>query len=418
MVPHDWDPNLPGVIDPTLDWSTFLGGGVGGTGADSATGIAIDSAGNTYLTGTTTSADFPTTAGALDDAFDGTHDSFVSKLDPTGSTLLYSTLLGGTFDTYYYEQSDLAVDADGNAYVTGTTIDGAVGFPTTPGALDTTPNGGTDAYAIKLDPDGGLAYGTLLGGSGTDVGTDVVIDTTGNAFLTGSASSGFPTTVGAYDTSPNGGLDAYVAKLDPAGSTLVYSTLIGGDTTEGGNGIAVDSAGYAYVAGDAGERHRDFPTTAGAFDTTHSTQGDAFVTKLDPTGSTLVYSSYLGGTGGDHAAGIAIDAAGNTYVGGYSSKPSSSPAPEEYPTTAGAYDTTRGGESDDLFVTKLGPSGSSLVYSTLLGGNAPSTTWAAGSPSMAPGTRSSPATPSWAIRRPRVPSTRPSAGTRMPSSPG
>ncbi len=371
VVPHDWDPNLPGVIDPTLDWSTFLGGGVGGTGADSATGIGVDSAGNTYLTGSTTSADFPTTAGALDDVFEGAHDSFVSKLDPTGSTLLYSTLLGGTFDAYYYEQSDLAVDEDGNAYVTGTTIDGAVGFPTTPGAFDTTPNGGTDAYAIKLDPDGGLAYGTLLGGSGTDVGTDVAIDTTGNAYLTGSASSGFPTTVGAYDTSPNGGLDAYVAKLDPAGSTLVYSTLIGGDTTEGGNGIAVDSTGYAYVAGDAANGTVDFPTTVGAFDTTHSTQGDAFVTKLDPTGSTLVYSTYLGGTGGDHAAGIAIDTAGNAYVGGYSSKPSGSPAPEEYPTTAGAYDTTRGGESDDLFVTKIGPSGSSLVYSTLLGGNAP-----------------------------------------------
>jgi len=352
-----YDRTRPLVIDPTLVYSTYLGG----SGGDAGVGVAVDSAGNAYVTGVTGSADFPTTAGDFDTTLGGNGDAFVTKLNAAGSALLYSTYLGGSGDDVGL---GMAVDSAGNAYVTGATVLG--NFSTTAGAFDTTSNGGTDAFVTKLNPAGSaLLYSTYLGGSLTDQGFGIAVDSAGNAYVTGFLdSANFPTTAGAFDTTINSGdaEDAFVTKLNPAGSALLYSTYLGGSGSDGGLGMAVDSAGNAYVTGFTGSAN--FPTTAGAFDTT-SNGGfdDAFVTKLNPAGSApLVYSSYLGGSGDDQGRGIVVDSGLNAYVTG-------STTSADFPTTAGAFDTTSNG-GFDAFVTKLNAAGSApLAYSTYLGGS-------------------------------------------------
>ncbi|MYL22077.1 hypothetical protein GLW04_19635, partial [Halobacillus litoralis] len=200
---------------------------------------------------------------------------FVTKLNADGSTLVYSTYLGGTgFD----RGSGIAVDEMGNAYVTGVTR--SVGFPTTPGAFDTTYNGSNDGFVTKLNADGSiLVYSTYLGGTGSDQGSGIAVDEMGNAYVTGLTSSvDFPTTPGAFDTTYNGNEDAFMTKLNVDGSTLVYSTYLGGTSSEQGFGIAVDEMGNAYVTGLTSSV--DFPTTPDAFDTTYNGSADAFVTKF------------------------------------------------------------------------------------------------------------------------------------------
>jgi len=352
----DYDDAHPLVIDPGLAYSTYLGG----TGFDQAIGVAVDSTGAAYVTGPTESANFPTTLGAFDTTVNGSFDAFVTKLNPAGSGLVYSTYLGGSGG-----EGDIvvAVDSAGAAYVTGATQ--SADFPTTAGAFDTTFNGGArDAFVTKLNPLGsGPAYSTYLGGSGGDGGLGVAVDSLGAAYVTGSTdSANYPTTAGAFDTTFNGSSDAFVTKLNPAGSSpLLYSTYLGGTGPDAGHGVAVDSAGAAYVTGAT--QSGDFPTTAGAFDTTfNGGQEDAFVTKLNPAGSSpLLYSTYLGGSGPDQGFGVAVDSAGAAYVTGQTGS-------ANFPTTAGAFDTTFNGVFD-AFVTKLNPTGSSpLLYSTYLGG--------------------------------------------------
>jgi hypothetical protein len=235
----------------------------------------VDGAGNAYVTGFTFSADFPTTPGAFDTTFNpGTFDAFVTKLNPAGSALVYSTYLGGASTDQGF---GIAVDAAGNAYVTGWTV--SADFPTTPGAFDTTA-AGADAFVTKLNPAGSaLVYSTYLGGASTDQGFGIAVDGAGNAYVTGlTVSADFPTTPGAFDTTFNGGGDAFMTKLNPAGSALVYSTYLGGASNDQGSGIAVDGAGNAYVTGSTFSA--DFPTTPGAFDTTFNGSIDAFVTKF------------------------------------------------------------------------------------------------------------------------------------------
>ena len=360
----DYDASRPLVIDPVLVYSTFLGGSTDDEGQD----IAVDASGNAYVTGSTQQLifpiDFPTTAGAFDTTHNGNHDAFVTKLNPAGSALVYSTFLGGSNDEH---GRDIAVDTSGSAYVTG--ITNSPNFPTTVGAFDATLDGvGTfDAFVTKLNPAGSaLVYSTLLGGVNSESGNGIGVDTSGSAYVTGSTGSdNFPTTASAFDTTYNGDADTFVTKLNPAGSALVYSTFLGGFDTDVGNAIALDTFGSAYVTGFTGSGN--FPTTVGAFDTTQNSIGefvrfDAFVTKLNLSGSALEYSTFLGSTGPEIAEGIAVDTSGSAYVTGSTSSPN-------FPTTVGAFDTTANiVVGSDVFVTKFNPSGSALVYSTFLGG--------------------------------------------------
>ena len=308
-----YDPSQPLIIDPVLVYSTFLGGGSADLGED----IAVDGAGSAYVTGSTVSADFPTTAGAAETTLAGSSDAFVTKLDATGSRLVYSTYLGGNV---FENGNGIAVDGAGSAYVTGFTT--SADFPTTAGAAQTTYGGGDiDAFVTKLDATGsGLVYSTYLGGSDNDGGNEIAVDAAGSAYVTGETGQtiDFPTTAGAFQTAPAGSTDGFVTKLDVTGSGLVYSTYLGGGNTDFLFDIAVDAAGSAYVTG--GTTGAAFPTTAGAFQTNYAGGTfDAFVTKLNATGSGLVFSTFLGGggeLGSDIAFGIAVDGAGSAYVTG------------------------------------------------------------------------------------------------------
>ena len=256
-----YDATQPLVIDPGLLYSTYLGG----NNSDLGNPIAVDAAGSAYVTGETESNDFPTTAGAFDTSFNGNNDAFVTKLNATGSALVYSTYLGGSGDDRGH---GIALDA-GNAYVTGETE--STNFPTTLGAFDTSFNGNVDAFVTKLNATGSapLLYSTYLGGSTADRGFEIAVDGAGGAYVTGQTAGGtpvFPTTAGAFDTSFNGQTDVFVTKLNATGSApLSYSTFLGGAQSESGDGIAVDGAGSAYVTGRTASSA--FPTTAGAFDT-------------------------------------------------------------------------------------------------------------------------------------------------------
>ena len=349
-----YNTSQPLVIDPILFYSTFLGG----RGDDTGLRVAVDVAGNAYVTGFTTSIDFPAPPGTLQTTFGGAGDAFVTKLNPTGSGIVYSAYLGGSAEE---NGRGIAVDAAGNAYVTGFTT--SIDFPTTRGAFQTTFAGVEDAFVTKLDPTGSaLVYSTSLGGGAFDEGTAIVVDAAGNAYVTGlTGSTNFPTTPGAFQTTFAGGsFDAFVTKLNPTGSALVYSTFFGGCGFDRGFGIAVDAAGNAYVTGLTDSSN--LPTTAEAFQTTIGGSSDAFITKLDPTGSRVVYSTYLGGSGQEEGLGIAVNTAGNAYVTGRTGS-------TNFPTTSRAFQTTISG-SDDAFVTKIAPTGSALVYSTYLGGSA------------------------------------------------
>jgi hypothetical protein len=343
------------IIDPVLSYSTYLGG----SGEDRSHAIAVDAAGNAYVTGRTFSPDFPTTAGAFQTSFgDGSFHAFVTKLNATGSALVYSTYLGGNGAEESY---GIAVDAAGNAYVTGLTV--SPDFPTTAGAFQTTYGDGQDAFVTQLDAAGSaLVYSTYLGGNRYDEGNSIAVDPAGNAYVSGLTQSfNFPTTAGAFQTRGVGGSNAFVAKLDPTGSALVYCTYLGGSGGTGGGSLAVDASGNAYVTGSTDSI--DFPTTAGAFQTTYGGgSGDAFVAKLDPAGSALAYSTYLGRSGEDWGSAIAVESAGNAYLTGGTFSP-------DFPTTMGAFQTIYGGGSSDTFVTKLNSSGSAFVYSTYLGGS-------------------------------------------------
>jgi predicted AlkP superfamily pyrophosphatase or phosphodiesterase len=405
----DYDRSRTLVIDPVvLDYSTYLGG----SDADRANGIAVDSGGAAYLTGRTLSTDF-NTAGPVEPAT-GQGDVFVTKLNAAGNAIVYSTYLGGEGDD---TGNGIAVDATG-AYVVGTTE--STDFNTVNPADSDTDAGLADAFVAKLNPAGdGLVYSTYLGGGGTfadggsnsgavstgeevfrkkagaaDEGVAIAIDSSGAAYVAGNthakssdqsgmATAGFPVK-GQFEsdtneTQENGGTsggpnpstmtsDAFVTKLAPAGNELVYSTYIGGDSGEGATAIAVDSAGAAYVAGATNST--DFDTTGGKIegpsgggfdDREGSADFDAFVSKLTPAGNGLAYSTYLGGTDYDAAHAIAVDSAGAAYVTG---KTDSS--------DFGAGDQTNTVEGDspgpDAFVSKLNPAGGALEYSTYLGG--------------------------------------------------
>jgi hypothetical protein len=283
--------------------SLFYGTFIGGSGDDYGRGISVDGGGNAYVTGWTESSNFPKTSGAFDTSHNGYGDAFVVKLNPSGSSLVYGTFIGGSD---YEGGSGIAVDEGENAYVTGSTY--SSDFPKTDKAFDTSYNGYGDAFVVKLNPSGSsLFYGTFIGGSDYEGGSGIAVDGWGNAYVTGlTESSDFPKTDEAFDTSYNGGYtDAFVVKLNSTGNSLSYGTFIGGSDWDYGDGIAVDGGGNAYVTGWT--ESSDFPKTDEAFDTSHNGDYDAFVVKLSPNGSSLFYGTFIGGSGNDYGFGIAVD---------------------------------------------------------------------------------------------------------------
>ncbi|MGA2325015.1 MAG: SBBP repeat-containing protein [Bryobacteraceae bacterium] len=344
-------------LNPTgtaLVYSTYLGG----SGDDEAEAIAVDSAGNAYVGGITWSTDFPTTPGSFQSTSADTccQDNFVTKLNPTGSALVYSTFLAGTDDE---DLNGLAIDSAGNAYVTGFTS--STDFPVTTGAYQTTLSGTSDAYVTKLNASGSSAvYSTLLGGTGDEEGVRLTVDSSGYLYVTGvTTSTSFPTTTGAYRSSSTGGADAFVVKLNPAGSAPSYSALLAGNDDEVPFGLAVDAQGSAYVAGLT--YSTDYPVTGGVYQSANRGNGEVFVSKLNPAGSALSYSTFIGGTSTDIPYGMALDSRGYVSVTGNTSS-------TDFPTTSGALSTSLSGTSDG-FLCQLNDTGSSLAYSSYLGGS-------------------------------------------------
>ena len=389
-----YDRTKPLVIDPVLTYATYLGGST----EDFAVSIAVDAAGEAYVTGLTWSVDFPVPQGAFQTAnlATSTNDvstAFISKLNASGTALLYSTYLGGS-DVPNAENGQgeyghsIAVDSNGNAYVTGWTY--SSNFPVTSGAYQTTnkafPTSEATGFVTKLNANGtGLVYSTYLGGSTLDEPTSLALDSAGNAYTTGyTFSADYPTTPGAFQTGnhslASGAWNAFVSKLNPTGSALVYSTYLGGSGEDGstidGNyaliQVAVDAAGDAYVAGFAASR--DFPVTSGVLQPSNNAPAAAgtnpagtniTLSKLNSTGSGLLYSTFLGGGTGDFSEGLAVDSLGNAYVTGYTYS-------SDFPVTSGAFQGTDKGAANGAntaFAAEINPTATALVYSTFLGGS-------------------------------------------------
>ncbi len=334
------------VIDPVLAYSTYLGG----SDDDEGTDIAVDIYGNIYVTGWTYSTDFPV-ASPIQGSIDIPRDVFVTKLNSTGTVLFYSTYLGGSSDDF---ANSITVDTFGNPYVTGQTFsqDFPLALP-----VQAVKGGSYDAFITKLNFTGStLLYSTYLGGSRDDPGTGIAVDASGNAYVSGyTASMDFPV-VNPIQGTHHGVLDAFIVKINAAGTAFVYSTYMGGSDSDLGNAIAVDATGAVYMTGQT--ISTDFPvllpTQAG-----NAGAWDAFVTKIDSAGASLVYSTYLGGSRTDVAYGIAVDESDNIYLTGYTGS-------TDFPLVSPIQGTY--GRSWDVFVTKINSAGTFLVWSTYLGG--------------------------------------------------
>ena len=339
-----YDRTQPLIIDPPLIYSTYYGG----TGTDIAYAIAVDTIGSTYITGGTASANFPG-----ETALKGTEDVFVTKINPSGTAKMYTTFLGGGGPD---EGHGIAVDVQGNAYITGSA--GSLDFPLK-NAIQAKQGGSGDAFVAKLNASGSaLVYSTFLGGIGIDSGSGIAVDAAGNAYVVGTTfSADFPT-VNAFQAAKGAQQDAFIAKINPGGTAWVYATYLGGNNVDEGNAIAVDAAGSAYITGYTASTN--FPLQS-PFRSSNANSVDAFVTKMNPAGSALVYSTYLGGAGTDFGAAIAVDSSGNAYVTG-------AVASDDFPLVNPIQTKLSSHAVDDVFVTKFNPSGSALVYSTYLGG--------------------------------------------------
>jgi hypothetical protein len=363
-------PTTPGAYDRTFNgnhdvfvaalsasgsallWSTFLGG----SSYEDAHTLALDSLGNPVLAGRTLSSDFPTTPGAYDRTYNGNHDVFVAILSASGSALLWSTFLGGSEGD---SVCGLVLDSSGNPVVAGYTL--SSDFPKTPGAYDQTYNGAEDVFVSRLSASGdALLWSTFLGGSGSDVGSDLALDSLENPVVMGyTLSSDFPKTPGAYDQTYNGSHDVFVSRLSASGSALLWSTFLGGGGSDVGSALALDSSGSPVVMGYT--LSSDFPKTPGAYDQTYNGAEDVFISRLSASGDALLWSTFLGGSGSDVGSGLALNPSGNAVVTGYTLS-------SDFPKTPGAYDQTYNG-AEDVFVSRLSASGDALLWSTFLGGS-------------------------------------------------
>jgi hypothetical protein len=354
-------PQRPAGLPPTdqtrmdLYWSTFLGG----SRDDTVFGVARDGSMRPVVTGTTRSVDFPTTLGAYDTSYAGSFDIFVTKLAADGSAVLWSTFLGDTGDDRGWA---IQLDAADQPVVAGITA--STGFPVTAAAFDRTHNGSYDAFAAKLTADGrALVWSTFYGGSDSEWDVSgLVLDAQQRPVIIGSSrSANLPTTPGAFDRTLAGISDGFVAELSADGSALVFGTFLGGGRDDAAEDVTLDAAGRPVVVGRT--YSSDFPVTPGAFQPALAGGGssqDVFVSKLAADGSSLVFSTYLGGDGNDEGYAIAPDGLGGVYVTGVTTSP-------DFPTTPGAFSRSRSGIGD-AFVTRLAPDGASLLWSTYFGG--------------------------------------------------
>ena len=325
-------------------------GYIGGSGDDLGFGIAVEGSGAAYITGATSSdqTSFPVTGGPDLTYNGGNYDAFVAKVSPDGTGLVYAGYIGGSGNDWGY---GIAVDETGAAYVTGSTNSDQTTFPVTIGP-DLTYNGNNDAYIAKVRPDGtGLVYAGYIGGSGYDLGYGIAVDGSGASYVTGLTNSdqaSFPVIIGPDLTYNGGSYDAFVAKVRPDGTGLVYAGYIGGSGDDGGHGIAVDGSGAAYVTGHTSSDQTTFPVTAGPGLIYNGGFFDAFVAKVRPDGTGLVYAGYIGGSGTDEGYGLAVDKSGAAYITGGTSSDQTT-----FPVTAGP-DLTYNGGDDDAFVAKIG----------------------------------------------------------------
>jgi uncharacterized repeat protein (TIGR03803 family) len=345
--PYDRSKQL--VIDPVLAYSTYLGG----NDYDSGFGVAVDASGNILVAGTTASTNFPT-ANAFQSQNNGSEDIFVTKFNPAGNSVIYSTYIGGHGDD---NCEALTLDASGNAYVTGFTASGT--FPTK-NPIQAKRTGGQNVFLSKLDPSGNLLFSTYYGGSGIDQAYGVVVDSSG-VYLAGTTTSANFPTLNAFQSLRPSPTSAFLAKFATDGSAVIYSTFLGG--AGGGTiayALAVDASQSAYVTGQTGSA--SFPLLTPFQSQKKSPQGstDVFVTKFVPAGNALAYSTYLGGSGTQSPGGIAVDSSGNAYVAGGT-------ASSDFPTQSPLQAKSGGGY--DQFVTKLNSGGNGLLYSTYIGGN-------------------------------------------------
>ncbi len=350
-----YDRRFPLIVDPVLAYSTYLGG----SDDEGIFGIGFDKEGNLYVSGETSSLDFPN-KGAVQNDLGGNYDAFVSKFDPTGTRLIYSTYLGGSL---YDHAVGIQIDELGSAYIAGITL--SMDFPVK-NASQPLPGGGYDGFVSKLSPSGSeLVFSTYLGGRGFDEVAALAMDHDNHVYVAGGTNSlDFPITSNAFEKDCDGGAhtgfcigDAFVTEFDASGQSLVYSTYLGGTGYDGASGLAVDELGQAYVAGQTSSSN--FPRT-NAYQSSLSGPSDAFVTKLNATGSDVVFSTFLGGSGFDGANGVALDHRDRVYVTGTTNS-------MDFPLIRPFQSKNRGGFTDG-FIAKLDSQTSELVYSTYLGG--------------------------------------------------
>ena len=355
-----YDSSQPLVIDPSL---VVYAGYIGGDGIDGASDVAVDPEGNAYVTGFTSSShmSFPVAAGP-DTTFNADQDVFVAKVNAAGTALIYAGYIGGSGSE---TGNGIAVDADGNAYVTGSTESTASSFPVTVGP-DLTFNGGaTDAFVAKVNAAGtALVYAGYIGGSAPDAASGIDVDAEGNAYVAGdtlSPADSFPLLTGP-DLTFNGGRDAFVSKVNPAGTALVYSGYLGGAGFDIGRAIALDSDGNAYVVGETGSNEETFLATVGPDLTFNGGARDAFIAKVGSSGAALEYAGYIGGAGLDFGRGVAVDAAGRAYVTGDTGSGEGS-----FPVAVGP-DLTFNGGARDAFIASVTSDGTALAYAGYIGG--------------------------------------------------
>ena len=354
-----YDRNLPLVIDPVLVWSTYLGGSI----EDYAYHVAVDSSGNTYLTGTTGSTNFPTV-----NPIQGTKaydwDTFVTKINAAGTAIVYSTFLGGNGWNEY--GLGIFVDSSGNAYVTGGT--NATDFPgVTAGSIQPS-FGGTgsnrDAFATKINAAGNaILWSTYLGGSNDDIAYGITADSSGNAYVGGvTKSTSIPwITAGAIQSTYGGGnYDGFVIKIDTSGAK-VYSTFLGGNGWDSISRIRVDGSGNLWLVGATPSTN--WPgVTGSSLQPTYGGNGDGFITQINAAGTAISYSTYFGGSGDDSIDGMAVDGSGNIYLSGDTTSTT-------FPGVSGSSAQSSNGGSTDAFVSKLNSTATSITWSTFLGGS-------------------------------------------------